>query len=192
MSTEEFSEVSRSARELLALWQGRKDRTPPRECHRRLAELRLQWRRDASLFDPKTLQVLKTVTDGLAAAPRAAPADILQSVFGYQSFRPGQEEIIDSVLAGRDCVGIMPTGAGKSLTYQVPARILGGTTLVISPLIALMKDQVDAMTEVGIEATFLNSSLTYEERRLRKQQIQAGAYELVYLAPRGWSHHCTY
>ena len=106
-------------------------------------------------------------------------------VFGYRSFRPGQKEIIEAVLAGRDCVGVMPTGAGKSLTYQIPARILGGVTLVISPLIALMKDQVDAMEEVGIRATFLNSSLTAEERRERVRGLREGAFELVYASPEG-------
>jgi ATP-dependent DNA helicase RecQ len=110
---------------------------------------------------------------------------VLNETFGYQAFRPGQEEIIGAVLAGRDCVGVMPTGAGKSLTYQIPARVLGGTTLVISPLIALMKDQVDAVNEVGLRATFLNSSLTPEERRERVAGVAAGAYELVYAAPEG-------
>ena len=89
------------------------------------------------------------------------------------------------MLAGRDCVGVMPTGAGKSLTYQIPARVLGGTTLVVSPLIALMKDQVDAVTEVGLRATFLNSSLDPEERRSRVQKLRRGEYELVYAAPEG-------
>jgi ATP-dependent DNA helicase RecQ len=79
----------------------------------------------------------------------------------------------------------MPTGAGKSLTYQIPAPGAGGTTLVISPLIALMKDQVDAVSEVGLRATFLNSSLTPEERRERVAGVAAGAYELVYAAPEG-------
>ena len=79
----------------------------------------------------------------------------------------------------------MPTGAGKSLTFQIPARLLGGTTLVISPLIALMKDQVDALAELGIRATFLNSSLTLEERRERVQGLWQGEYELVYAAPEG-------
>ena len=87
------------------------------------------------------------------------PEQVLKDVFGYPSFRPGQREVIEAVLAGRDCVGVMPTGAGKSLTFQLPARLLGKTTLVISPLIALMKDQVDSMDEVGLKATFLNSTM---------------------------------
>src|SRR5215470_16383345 len=95
----------------------------------------------------------------MALADQRDPQQVLESQFGYAAFRPGQREIIDAVLAGRDCIGIMPTGAGKSVTYQIPARLLGGVTLVVSPLISLMKDQVDSMTELGIRATFLNSSL---------------------------------
>src|SRR5690606_11841467 len=82
-------------------------------------------------------------------------------------------------------IGIMPTGAGKSLSFQIPARLLGGTTLVISPLIALMKDQVDAVLEVGIRATYLNSSLDSEERADRLRRLSAGEYELLYAAPEG-------
>jgi ATP-dependent DNA helicase RecQ len=113
------------------------------------------------------------------------PERVLKDVFGFDSFRPGQREIIDAVAAGRDCIGVMPTGAGKSLTYQVPARMLGGTTLVVSPLIALMKDQVDAAAENGLRATFLNSSLDPEERRRREEALKRGEYELVYAAPEG-------
>ncbi len=109
----------------------------------------------------------------------------LKECFGYSAFRPGQETIIASVLAGRDTLGIMPTGAGKSLTYQIPARLLGGTTLVVSPLIALMKDQVDALTEVGIRATYLNSTLAPEDRADRLRRLTAGEYELLYAAPEG-------
>ena len=110
---------------------------------------------------------------------------VLREVFGYPSFRPGQEALIDGVLGGRDCVGVMPTGAGKSITFQIPARLLGGTTLVISPLIALMKDQVDALTEVGLRATFLNSSLEPDERGRRVTAVLRGEFELVYVAPEG-------
>ncbi len=120
-----------------------------------------------------------------APAPRGDAADCLQRVFGYADFRPGQRELVDAVLAGRDAIGVLPTGSGKSLTYQLPARLLGGVTLVISPLIALMKDQVDAMGRLGIRATFLNSSLEAEERRRRVLGIKRGEHELVYAAPEG-------
>jgi len=110
---------------------------------------------------------------------------VLADVFGYADFRPGQREIIDVVLAGRDCIGVMPTGAGKSLTYQIPARILGGTVLVVSPLISLMKDQVDALERTGFRATVLNSTLDPQTRRERLRRVRAGDYELVYVAPEG-------
>jgi ATP-dependent DNA helicase RecQ len=106
-------------------------------------------------------------------------------VFGFAEFRPGQEKIIDTVLGGRDCIGVMPTGAGKSLTYQIPARILDGTALVVSPLISLMKDQVDALERTGFRATVLNSSLDWDTRRDRLRRLRAGEYELVYVAPEG-------
>jgi ATP-dependent DNA helicase RecQ len=110
---------------------------------------------------------------------------VLAEVFGHAAFRPGQREIVSAVLAGRDCVGVMPTGAGKSLTYQIPARILGGTTLVVSPLIALMKDQVDAMARVGLRAAFINSTLAPEERRERIRALRRGELEILYAAPEG-------
>ena len=113
------------------------------------------------------------------------PEQVLKDVFGYPSFRPGQREIIDAVMGGRDCIGVMPTGAGKSLTYQIPARLLKGVTLVVSPLISLMKDQVDAAVSVGLRATFLNSSITPDERRERIEGLHRGDYELVYAAPEG-------
>src|SRR5436190_21612103 len=88
-------------------------------------------------------------------------------------------------MAGRDCIGVMPTGAGKSVTYQIPARLVGGMTLVVSPLISLMKDQVDALGEVGVRATFLNSSLDAAERSRRTTRLRSGEFELLYAAPEG-------
>ncbi len=121
------------------------------------------------------------------AAPRPAidPEAILRDVFGFPSFRPGQRELVAAVLAGRDALGVLPTGSGKSLTYQLPARALGGVTLVVSPLVALMKDQVEGMGRVGLRATFLNSTLDAEERRRRAAAIRRGEFELVYAAPEG-------
>lgn len=121
----------------------------------------------------------------MTATPAAArtPDDVLRDVFGYTEFRPGQREVIDAVMAGRDCIALMPTGAGKSLTYQIPARLLGGTVLVISPLISLMKDQVDAVAGLGYAVTAINSTLDPDERRARLDKFRSGAYELVYLAP---------
>lgn len=107
----------------------------------------------------------------------------LNSHFGFSAFRPGQEAIVRSVLEGKNTVAVMPTGAGKSLCYQLPALLLPGTALVISPLVALMKDQVDALTARGIPATFVNSSIREEERAARIQGIREGRYKLVYVAP---------
>jgi ATP-dependent DNA helicase RecQ len=116
-------------------------------------------------------------------AASATPDSVLREVFGYDSFRPGQREVIDAVLAGRDCIALMPTGAGKSLTYQIPARLLSGTTLVISPLISLMKDQVDAVESLGYRVAAINSTLELDERRARLEAFRRGEYELVYVAP---------
>jgi ATP-dependent DNA helicase RecQ len=114
---------------------------------------------------------------------RPTADSILRDVFGYETFRPGQREVIDAVFAGHDCIAVMPTGAGKSLTFQVPARILPGTVLVLSPLISLMKDQVDALNALGFRATAINSSLEYEDWRERVRGLERGDYELAYLAP---------
>ena len=111
------------------------------------------------------------------------PQQVLEAIFGFREFRPGQRRIIDAVLAGQDCIGVMPTGAGKSLTFQVPAKILPGTVLVLSPLISLMKDQVDALTRYGFRATVINSTVEFEERRRRIAALRRGDLELVYLAP---------
>ena len=113
----------------------------------------------------------------------ATPESVLRDVFGFDEFRPGQREVIDAVLAGHDCIALMPTGAGKSLTYQLPARLLNGTVLVISPLISLMKDQVDAVASLGFSVTAINSTLEFDERRARMDAFRAGKYELVFLAP---------
>jgi len=111
------------------------------------------------------------------------PQQVLEAIFGYREFRPGQRRIIDAVLAGRDCIGVMPTGAGKSLTFQVPAKLLPGAVLVISPLISLMKDQVDALVRLGFRAAVVNSTLAFEERRERLAAFRRGEIELLYLAP---------
>ncbi len=108
---------------------------------------------------------------------------ILKQYFGYDGFREGQEHLISSILNGKDCLGIMPTGAGKSICFQVPALMMDGITLVISPLISLMKDQVNALTQVGIDATFINSSLTDGQISLTLDRARNGAYKLIYVAP---------
>ncbi len=109
--------------------------------------------------------------------------DALERWFGFPSFRPSQEEIVRDVLAGRDVFALLPTGGGKSLCYQLPAILTAGLTVVISPLIALMKDQVDALDTAGIAATALNSSLTLPELRRRLDDLERGAYKLLYVAP---------
>lgn len=108
---------------------------------------------------------------------------VLKKYFGYDSFREGQEGIIDALLAGRDVFGIMPTGAGKSLCYQVPALLFDGITLVISPLISLMKDQVGTLNEAGIHAAFFNSSLTAGQYRKALAFAKEGRYKIIYVAP---------
>ena len=107
----------------------------------------------------------------------------LQTYFGYSAFRPGQEKLIDSILAGRDALGIMPTGGGKSICYQIPALLLPGITLVVSPLISLMKDQVTALTGAGVSAAFINSSLSAEQMRLVFRRIRENRYKILYIAP---------
>ncbi len=112
--------------------------------------------------------------------------DLHQSLsrhFGYATFRKGQEAIVRSVLSGRPTIAILPTGGGKSLCYQLPALLLEGTTVVVSPLVALMKDQVDALVQRGIAATFINSSIEPEELQERQAQLRRGAFRLVYVAP---------
>src|SRR5476649_2140729 len=127
----------------------------------------------------------------------AAPPDLLpllKRTFGYASFRPLQREIIAATLAGQDVFALLPTGGGKSLCYQLPALARPGLTVVVSPLIALMKDQVDALQAAGVATTFLNSSLEADESRKRLRGLHRGEYKLLYAAPErlmldGWAEN---
>ena len=101
---------------------------------------------------------------------------VLKEYFGYFTFRQGQEELIDAILQNKDALGIMPTGAGKSVCFQVPALMLDGVTLVISPLISLMKDQVNALTQSGVAAAYLNSSLTEKQARMAYDNAFSGSH----------------
>lgn len=107
----------------------------------------------------------------------------LRQYFGYDSFRPGQSELVGAILAGRDALGVMPTGAGKSVCYQVPATLLPGVTIVISPLISLMRDQVDALADAGIPAAFVNTTQGGDEQSMVLAQAAAGEVKLLYVAP---------
>ena len=109
--------------------------------------------------------------------------EALKTYFGYDAFRGGQEAVIDALLSGRDALAIMPTGAGKSICYQIPALLLPGITLVISPLVSLMRDQVTALVQMGIPAAFLNSSLTFRQYLLALDRARAGRYKIIYAAP---------
>lgn len=109
--------------------------------------------------------------------------ELLKKYFGHDNFRYGQAELIDSILCGRDTLGVMPTGAGKSVCYQIPALMLKGITLVISPLISLMKDQVHSVLQSGIDAAFINSSLSYQEYNETLQDAINNKYKLIYVAP---------
>ena len=108
---------------------------------------------------------------------------LLQRIFGYSQFRPGQETLIDGVLSGRDVFGIMPTGGGKSMCYQIPALLLPGVTLVVSPLISLMRDQVMTLKAAGVPAAYLNSTLSYQQLQAVYRNLLAGQYKIVYVAP---------
>ncbi|HLG27302.1 MAG TPA: RecQ family ATP-dependent DNA helicase, partial [Paenisporosarcina sp.] len=107
----------------------------------------------------------------------------LQTYFGYETFRTGQEQVINQVLNGENSICVMPTGGGKSICYQIPALVLEGTTIVVSPLISLMKDQVDTLLEAGIYAAYINSSLSHEEVREVMYDVKRGAVKLLYIAP---------
>ena len=108
---------------------------------------------------------------------------VLQDFFGHSQFRNGQEQIIDSILAGCDCLGVMPTGAGKSMCYQIPALMFDGITIVVSPLISLMKDQVNSLIQSGVRAAYLNSSLTAAQYEMAISNAARGMYKIIYVAP---------
>jgi ATP-dependent DNA helicase RecQ len=132
-----------------------------------------------SIIDPFAACLIMTLTPTLPDHVR----QVLQERFGYADFRPGQSDIIAALLQGHNLLAVMPTGSGKSLCYQLPALLNDGCTLVISPLIALMKDQVDSLQAQGIAATFINSTLSPREQRERLRACQAGTYDLLYVAP---------
>jgi len=121
----------------------------------------------------------------------ASPGQVLKDIFGYEDFRGPQREIIDELMAGRHALVLMPTGGGKSLCYQIPSLLRPGVGIVISPLIALMQDQVDALRELGVRASFLNSSLSADEQRSVLQSLRAGALDLLYVAPERLNQSAT-
>lgn len=128
---------------------------------------------------------LETMTQAVDSADSVDPSalEALNRYFGYDSFRPGQPGIVSAILAGRDVLGVMPTGAGKSICYQIPAAILPGVAIVISPLISLMRDQVDALNDVGLPAAFINTTQTPDEQDLVFAQALSGQIKLLYAAP---------
>ena len=109
--------------------------------------------------------------------------DVLKQYFGHSAFRSGQEELIDHILLGGDCLGVMPTGAGKSMCYQIPALMMEGTTIVISPLISLMKDQVESLVQSGVSAAYINSTLSPHEYYAVLRGASQGEYRILYVAP---------
>ena len=113
----------------------------------------------------------------------ASATNILKTVFGYDSFRGQQQAAIEHLISGQDALVLMPTGGGKSLCYQIPALVREGVGIVISPLIALMQDQVDALLQLGVKAAFLNSTLNIEQARQIEQQLRNNELDLLYIAP---------
>src|SRR5471030_775146 len=114
-------------------------------------------------------------------SPRAL--EVLRDTFGYAAFRDAQGEVVDHVVAGGDALVLMPTGGGKSLCYQIPSLVRDGTGIVVSPLIALMQDQVAALTQLGVRAAFLNSTQNAEDARTTERALLAGDLDLLYVAP---------
>src|SRR5262245_10884204 len=117
------------------------------------------------------------------SAPARRPLEVLAARFGFDAFRPGQEQVVEALLAGRSALAVFPTGAGKSLCYQLPALLLEGMTIVVSPLIALMKDQIDFLQRRGIEAARLDSSLDASDQRSISERLLTGSLKLLYVAP---------
>ena len=136
------------------------------------------WYTGSVLSTPRTARSL-IITEETMETPHS----ILKKFFGYDSFRPGQEQIVQRLLAGQDVLAVMPTGAGKSICYQVPALMLPGITLVVSPLVSLMKDQVGALVQAGVAAAFLNNSLTDNQKALMLHRAREGWYKIIYVAP---------
>ena len=165
--------ISGSQSELWSLEELRKHSLRPWACH---ALSRYNGPMSLAEFP------VEPAADPLATASSEG-IDALLDRFRLASFRPGQREVISAVMEKQDCLCIMPTGGGKSLCYQLPALMREGLTLVVSPLIALMKDQVDALQALGIAATFINSSLTQSEQWERMEEMAAGRLDLVYIAP---------
>src|SRR5512137_1686800 len=112
----------------------------------------------------------------------STPTSILKDTFGYDTFRPLQQEVIENVMARRDSLAVMPTGGGKSLCYQIPSLLLDGLTVVVSPLISLMKDQVEQLRAVGVPTVFLNSSLSPQEYQQNMEDVKRGKVRLLYVA----------
>lgn len=119
----------------------------------------------------------------MPSAAMTQARELLRKYYGYPDFREGQKKVIASVLDGSDTLGIMPTGGGKSICYQIPAMLMSGTTIVVSPLISLMKDQVDGLDSIGVPAAYINSSLSYAQVELRIRKAERGEYKLLYVAP---------
>ncbi|MBQ1591294.1 MAG: ATP-dependent DNA helicase RecQ, partial [Treponema sp.] len=145
---------------------------------------------DDDFFVEDCCQETPSLSSGKAPAcgnEYKTPEQVLKSIFGYDSFRPLQKEVIANVLDGRDTLAVMPTGGGKSLCYQIPAMLLPGLTVVVSPLIALMQDQVSQLEAWGIPAVFLNSSLEWSEYLQKMNLIRQGKIKLLYVSPEGLS-----
>ena len=117
--------------------------------------------------------------------------EALRQTFGYSAFRSGQEQIVDALLSGRDALCVMPTGAGKSICFQIPALLLPGVALVISPLISLMKDQVASLNQAGVRAAYLNSSLTPRQYAHAIENACSGMYKIIYVAPERLESPCS-